>query len=215
MLMMRLIDVVRQAIRKVMRAFARWFNKITGGKVHPDTITMTGLLMHIPIAILVATGDWVVAGVLLAVFGLFDTLDGDLARLQNRVTNKGGFLDATTDRMKEVFIYTGAAYAFAASAYPATAAWAAAALGASLCVSYVRAKGETIFATEDAHKSYTDLNKLFRDGIAPFEIRMVIFIVGLLSGQLVIAVVVLAILAGYAALQRLWDIRKALISGKS
>ena len=213
--MMGLIDVVRQAVRKVMRAIARWFNKLTGGKVHPDTITLVGLFMHIPIAILVATGDWVVAAILLAIFGLFDTLDGDLARLQNRVTNNGGFLDATTDRMKEVFIYTGAAYAFAVSPYPATAAWAAAALGASLCVSYVRAKGETIFATEDAKKSYTDLNRLFRDGLAPFEVRMVIFIAGLLSGYLVIAVAALALLAGYAALQRLWDIRKALLSGKS
>jgi len=169
----------------------------------------------VPIAVLIATEHWAIAAILLVVFGLFDTLDGDLARLQNRVTNNGGFLDATTDRMKEVLIYTGAAYAFALSDHPATAAWAAAACGASICVSYVRAKGETIFATEDKNRSYVDLNKLFRDGLAPFEVRMFIFVVGLVTGQLVIVVAVLAVLASIAALQRLLDIRKALASGKN
>lgn len=198
-----------------MRVVARAVNKVTRGKLHPDTVTIAGLLLHIPVAILIATGDWVMAAMFLAVFGLFDTLDGDLARLQNRVTNIGGFLDATTDRMKEVLIYTGAAYAFALGDNPATAAWAVAACGASICVSYVRAKGETIFATEDSKKSYTDLNRLFRDGLAPFEVRIFIFILGLLTGQLVVAVAALAILASIAALQRLWNIRKALASGKS
>ena len=198
-----------------MRAVARGLNKATGGKLHPDAVTITGLLMHVPIAVLIARGDWIPAAIFLVIFGLFDTLDGDLARLQNRVTNTGGFLDATTDRMKEVLIYTGAAYAFALSDNPATAAWAAAACGASICVSYVRAKGETIFATEGKNKSYVDLNKLFRDGLAPFEVRMFIFVVGLLSGYLVIAVAGLAVLSSFASLQRLWDIRKALARGKS
>ncbi len=212
--MMRVIDAVRQFVRKGMRAVALGVNRLSGGKIHPDTITITGLLMHIPIGLLVATGHWVPAAVLLVIFGLFDTLDGDLARLQNRVTNNGGFLDATTDRMKEVLLYTGAAYAFALSNHPATAAWAAAACGASICVSYVRAKGETIFATVDSQKSYTDLNKLFRDGLAPFEVRMFLFVVGLVTGQLMYVVAGLAVLASLAALQRLWDIRKALAGGK-
>ena len=213
--MMRFIDAIRQAVRRLMRAVARGLNKATGGKLHPDTVTLAGLAMHVPIALLIASGHWVWAAILLVIFGLFDTLDGDLARLQNRVTNGGGFLDATTDRMKEVLLYTGVAYAFAAGNHPTYAVWAAAACGASICVSYVRAKGETIFATEDKKKSYTDLNKLFRDGLAPFEVRMFLLIVGLLTGRLVIAVAVIAVLASFAALQRLLDIRKALASGKS
>jgi CDP-diacylglycerol--glycerol-3-phosphate 3-phosphatidyltransferase len=197
-----------------MRAVARWLNKISRGKLHPDAVTLIGLVMHVPVAVLVATGYWVPAAVLLTIFGLFDTLDGDLARLQNRVTDAGGVLDSSTDRMKEVMIYSGAAYAFALGSHPATAAWAAAACGASICVSYVRAKAETIFSSGDKNKSYTDLNKLFRDGLAPFEVRMFLFIVGLLSGQLVVVVALLAVLASIAALQRLMDIRRALIGGK-
>lgn len=212
--MTSVIVLVREPIRAVLRLFARWLNKVTGGKLHPDTVTLIGLLAHLPIALLIATGHWVSAAILLFVFGLFDALDGDLARLQKRVTNNGGFLDATTDRMKEVLLYTGAAYAFALSDHPATAAWAAAACGASICVSYVRAKAETILATDEKKRSYTDLNRLFRDGLAPFELRMLLLFIGLLSHQLVYVVAGLAILSSVAALQRLLDIRRALASGK-
>lgn len=208
--MMRGIDVVRQMIRGWVRVVARWVNTATGGRLHPDVVTIVGLVMHVPIAVLIARQHWVAAAALLVVFGLFDTLDGELARVQHRASNHGGFLDAATDRMKEVVLYTAAAYVLALSDHPAAAAWAAAACGASICVSYVRAKGETIFATQDKSKSYTDINKLFRDGLMPFEVRMLLLIVGLLSGQLIFVVAAIAVLASIAAFQRLWDISKAL-----
>lgn len=202
-------------MRNFIRALAWLLNKATGGRLHPDAVTMIGFLMHIPIALLVAFNHWGWAALFLVVFGLFDVLDGELARLQHRVSNAGGLLDASTDRMKEVLLYTGAAYAFATGVHPTAAVWAAAACGASICVSYVRAKGETIFAADDKHQSYADLNKLFRDGLAPFEVRMALFVVGLLTGQLIFVVALLAVLASLAALQRLWTIRRALVGGKS
>ena len=210
--MERLIEVVRQAVRRVMRAVARGVNTATAGKLHPDSVTIAGVLLHIPIALLIAYGSyWWLAGLLLVVFGLFDTLDGDLARLQNRVTNNGGFLDASTDRIKEVLLYSGAAYWFTQTSRPSDAVWAVAACGASLCVSYVRAKGETIFATQ-GKKSYADLNKQFRDGFMPFEVRMVLLIVGLLSGYLFWSVAIIAILSAYTALDRMIRVSRALRS---
>jgi CDP-diacylglycerol---glycerol-3-phosphate 3-phosphatidyltransferase len=209
--MMRGIDLCRRIIQAWVRVFARWLNRITGGRLHPDAVTIVGFLLHVPIALLIARGEpWVLAGVLLVVFGLLDKVDGELARAQHRESNHGGFLDATTDRMKEVLLYTGAGYWLALSDRPATAAWAVAACGASICVSYVRAKGETIFATEAKKKSYIEVNQLFRDGLAPFEIRIVLLIAGLLTGQLMWFVAAIAVLASVAALQRLWDISKAL-----
>ena len=49
------------------------------------------------------------AALLLAVFGLFDTLDGELARLQGTESPQGAFLDSVTDRMKEILVYVGLA----------------------------------------------------------------------------------------------------------
>lgn len=207
---MSLIDAIRELIRAVMRAIARWLNSVTRGRLHPDAVTLAGFLMHIPIAIIIASRHhYVWAAVLLVVFGLFDTLDGELARLQGKASARGMLLDATTDRMKEALLYTGIAYALALGDHPATAAWAAAACGASLCVSYVKAKGE---AAVSAGKPipHTVLNKLFKDGLLTFELRMFVLVVGLLTNRLAIAAAVIALLAAYTALQRLMRIRKVL-----
>ncbi|HUC89731.1 MAG TPA: CDP-alcohol phosphatidyltransferase family protein [Patescibacteria group bacterium] len=204
------IDVIRDGTRAGMRVVARALQRVTGNKLHPNMVTVFGLLMHIPIAILIALQHYnVLAAILLIIFGLFDTLDGELARLQHRESLLGGFLDASTDRMKETFLYTGIAYALALSHHPATAAWAAAACGASICVSYVKAKGEAIAASGAKKIPYTVLNKMFKDGLLTFEIRMAVLVVGLLFGQLVIAVAAIAILAGFTAVQRLVRIGEA------
>jgi phosphatidylglycerophosphate synthase len=207
---MEFIDRVRKFIRGLLHHVAVGLNRVSRGRLRPDTVTIVGFLMHIPIALLIAKGYWISGGILLLIFGLFDTLDGELARLQDRVTNTGGLLDAATDRMKEVLLYSGAAYFFALSSHPATAAWAVAACGASLCVSYVKAKGETMVATLGKKQSYEVLNHVFRDGLVPFELRMFLLLVGLCSGQLLIVVIVISVLASFTAVQRLIQIREAL-----
>ncbi len=204
------IDPIRQVVRTAVRTVARGLNAVTMGKLHPNTVTMFGLAMHLPIAFLIVADYWIAAGIFLVIFGLFDTLDGELARVQNRVTNNGGFLDASTDRMKEVILYTAIAYWLALSTHPSQAAWAVAACGASICVSYVKAKGEAVIAASGKKLSYPVLNKLFADGLLPFEVRMVLLIVGLLSGYLVWAVVVIAVLSAYTALQRMATISRAI-----
>lgn len=204
------IDAIRQGVRRAVRAVARWLHQLTSGRLRPNDVTVFGLLMHIPVALLIVADYWIMAGILLIVFGLLDTLDGELARLQNRVSDAGGFLDAATDRMKEVLLYTAIAYWLALGPMPAQAAWAAAALGASLCVSYVKAKGEAVIAASGKKLAYPVLNRLFADGVLPFEIRMALLAAGLLSGYLVWAVAIIAVLAAYTALQRLVRIGKTL-----
>jgi len=202
-----MIDEFRLAIRKVVLQIARGLNHLTKGRLTPNTITMIGLAGHIVIAWLIALRHPLWAGLLLIFFGLFDTLDGELARLQKRTSPMGMLLDASTDRFKEVLLYTGCAYFFVADGRPYAAVWAVAALGASLCVSYVKAKGETAIADQlPADK----VNQLFKDGLARFEIRMVILIIGLLLGQLTGAVILVALLSSYTAVYRLIVISRAL-----
>lgn len=202
------VSAIKSLIRSVMRRVAIVLNKLFAGKLTPNTVTIIGFLMHIPVAVLIAMGypHWAALG--LFVFGLFDTLDGELARLQGTSSPHGMLLDASTDRMKEVLIYTGVAYFFATGAHPTYAAWATAALGASVCVSYVKAKGEAAIASGSQKISHDKLNHLFKDGLLTFEIRMFLLLVGLIFGYLVWIVAVIAILASYTALQRLVRIGK-------
>lgn len=205
------IQGIKQSVRSGARTVAMAMDTLSGGRLTPNMITWFGLFMHMPIAYFVATGQWVVAGLLLLVFGLFDTLDGELARLQDRVSDKGGFFDASTDRVKEVLLYAAVAYAFVTSGESAaTVAAAVVACGMSICVSFIKAKGEAIVATKKHATDYATLNRLFGGGFFPFEVRMAVLVAGLLSGLLAPAVVVIAFGATITVFQRLHTIQKAL-----
>lgn len=205
-----ILDKLRVGVRRHMHQLARLLNHLSGGKLSPNMVTVFGFAMHVPIAYLIASGEHYWAAGLLVVFGLFDALDGELARLQKRASNAGMLLDASTDRMKEVLLYTGAAYSFVAIGRPYLSTLAVVACGASLTVSYIKAKGET--AVAGGKLTANEVNRLFQDGLARFEIRMFILVVGLLTGQLAVAVTVIAILSVLTAFQRLIKISQALSS---
>lgn len=203
-----LLDAARQQVRRFMGIVAQVLNRVTNGKLRPNAITITALLAHLPVAWLIATQNYLWGAVLLVIFGLMDALDGQLARLQNRVSNGGMLLDATTDRMKEVLLYSGAAYALVSMGRPYMAVWAVAACGASLLVSYVKAKGETAIAGGNMPAS--EVNRLFQDGIMRFEVRMAALVTGLLFGQLGTAVIFIAIGSWLTAFGRLISISRRL-----
>lgn len=207
---MQPIETLRRRVRATARRLATVLERLTGGRVHPAMITLTGLIAHLPIAVLIANNDMLLSAVLLAFFGLFDTLDGELARLQKRASIRGMLLDSITDRMKETLLYGGVAYNLAIFHGPLAAALAAVACGASVCVSYVQAKGEAAVSTRGAALPHDTLNRLFRGGLLTFEVRIVVLIIGLVFDQLVIAVTVIAVLASYTAWQRLIQISQQL-----
>lgn len=206
------LDACRTIVRGWMSLLAGFLNKVSGGKLSPNAVTVVALIMHIPIAYLIATDHYWWAAALLLVFGLFDALDGALARLQKRAGNAGMLLDATTDRIKETFLYCGVAYSLIGSSNPKLAVWAVAACGASLCVSYVKAKGET--AVSDSSLTPNEINRLFQDGLLRFEIRMTILILGLVFNLLAAAVIAIAIFSAYTAIDRLLKITKYLLTTK-
>lgn len=213
MILHTFLDTCRDLVRGFMRKVARGINKLTHGQVSPTSITMIALVAHVPIAWLIAIDQNTAAAVLLVFFGLFDTLDGELARLQGKAGDAGMLLDAATDRIKEVFLYCGAAYVLVAQGRPYFAVWAVAACGASLAVSYVKAKGETAVAGQNLTNQ--QVNRLFQDGFLRYEIRMFILFVGLLSGRLGIALVAIAVFSTFTAFGRLYRITSHLNDVKS
>src|SRR5688572_18929654 len=96
-----LLEACRRLIRAPLRIIARWLNHVSGGRLSPNAVTLTSLAMHLPVTWLVASQKLLLAAILLVIFALFDALDGELARLQNRTSLSGMLLDSTADRMKE------------------------------------------------------------------------------------------------------------------
>ena len=112
--------------------------------VSPDMLTILGMLFHFLFAWLIATGEFLWAGLLILIFVPMDALDGALARKIGRQGNFGAFLDSNSDRIAEIILYSGYISWFSQQEdfLAATAAYAAAA--GSLMVSYSRARAESL-----------------------------------------------------------------------
>lgn len=173
---------IADSVRVLMATFAKSLNKITKGKLKPVHITLLSFIGHLPAAWALFVGRPVLAAVLITVFGLMDSLDGALAREQGSASRLGMFFDAVTDRLKEIILYS-TLVVYTQSLTPTVNAWAVVALaGTSIMVSYVKAKGEMAFSGTNV--DVQKLNRTFDDGFARYEIRMVLLVVGLVSGAL-------------------------------
>jgi CDP-diacylglycerol---glycerol-3-phosphate 3-phosphatidyltransferase len=137
----------------------------------PNALTMIGFAGTCVAAWAAATQAWMLAGILVLAFGIFDLFDGTLARATGRASKFGAFLDSTLDRAGEAIVYVGIAAGSLQGAHPQDAILAGAALGSSFLVSYTRAKAESLGLA-----SGTGLANV---GFAPREVRIVILAVGL------------------------------------
>ena len=181
----RFQDWVRGAARRLVTAI-----HLRG--ITPNALTLTGLAVTAAAAALIGLG-WLIPGGLVLLFaGLFDILDGAVARVTDRVGRFGAFLDSTTDRYAEVVTYAALLYHFISrSGGELPAMLVIVALGGSLLVSYVRARAQSLGFTCDG-------------GLLARPERVVITVAGLVVPPLLIpALWVLAVLTNLTALQRI------------
>lgn len=110
--------------------------------VTPNAITWFGFALFVIAAALVVTENLLAAGLMVLFAGLFDMLDGALARRTNRVTRFGAILDSTLDRATEALLLLGILILFAREQSMMGMVLAGIALPGSLMVSYIRARAE-------------------------------------------------------------------------
>jgi phosphatidylglycerophosphate synthase len=109
------------------------------GRVSPNAITATSLVMCGIAGAAVALGHLPGAVWLYAFAGILDVLDGRLARLANQQTKAGALFDSVSDRWGELFVFTG--YVWFLHDSPWLLAVIAAIAGSQM-VSYTRARAE-------------------------------------------------------------------------
>lgn len=161
----------------------------SSSRVSPNTITILGFIPAVFAGLVFARGAVRVGGVLVGISGIFDLMDGLVAKVADRRTNFGAILDSTVDRFAEVVIFLGLAVLFRDSA---TLYGVILALAGSLMVSYVKARAEGLGFSCEA-------------GLLQRPERMLIILVGALlgSGYLRWAIWIVAVLANITALERL------------
>ncbi len=112
--------------------------------IHPNTITLIGLVLQLGVAVVFGLGYVVPAGWLLLAVAPVDALDGALARLQGRQSRFGAFLDSTLDRIADAGLIMGLiAHFLRLGAYTEVALLLVAQV-AVLMVSYTRARAEAL-----------------------------------------------------------------------
>ena len=110
--------------------------------ITPDILTIIGCVVNIGAAVLVAMNNLLVGGILTLVSGLFDILDGALARYTGKSTKFGALLDSTLDRVSEAVIFFGLVILYAGAGNLLMCSLAITALILSFLISYVRARAE-------------------------------------------------------------------------
>ncbi len=75
--------------------------------ITPNMLTLFGFVLNVAVAVFLATGHLVAGGVMMIVAGLFDMLDGALAKITNRASSFGAFLDSVVDRYSESVVLLG------------------------------------------------------------------------------------------------------------
>lgn len=118
----------------------------------PNAVTTTGFILNIGVAFIFVLGGeegnrgdlryvgW--AGALILFAGLFDMLDGQVARLGNMSSTFGALYDSVLDRYSELFMFLGICYYLVAHHYLLSSLFAFIALIGSMMVSYTRARAE-------------------------------------------------------------------------
>jgi len=82
-------------------------------KVNPNTLTLLGIVFSAFSVPFLATGKFLLGGILVLFGALCDALDGHLARTSKKVSKFGALLDSTLDRVGDFLPLMGLALYFA------------------------------------------------------------------------------------------------------
>ena len=179
--------------------------------ITPNVLTTTGVSLCLAAAVLVPFEDhgkllfyWLAAGTFV-VGSLLDILDGALARVSDKSTPFGAFIDSTLDRVGEGAMLAAIALVFSRQGKDWAVVMAVAAVVGSFLVSYTRARAEALGLRGDV-------------GLGSRAERVVLITAGLVFapwGGLPWAILVLAVTAWLTVVQRVLHVRKQLSGGTS
>src|SRR5690242_16423921 len=113
-------------------------------QIHPNTLTLIGVLINVAAAWALGRDQFLVAGVIMIVANIFDFIDGKVAHLTNTVSRFGAFWDSTLDRFSDISLFLGLIYLYTTMGRTDYVMVAALALTFSIMTSYARARAESL-----------------------------------------------------------------------
>lgn len=110
----------------------------------PNLVSWLGFWITLGAAALIGTDHLLAAGIVVLAAGLFDMLDGALARATNKVTRFGGVLDSTLDRLSEAALLVAILVVYVRGQQVGESILVGLAMISSFTVSYLRARTEAM-----------------------------------------------------------------------
>ncbi|HXG32615.1 MAG TPA: CDP-alcohol phosphatidyltransferase family protein [Bryobacteraceae bacterium] len=159
-------------------------------KIHPNVLTFLGLLINGVAAVLLASGRFFTAGLVMIAAGIFDMVDGRVARQTNRVTRFGGFFDSVLDRYSDLVLLMGLLVYYASINRFFYVVLTAVVMTGSVMVSYTRARAENVIPQ-------------CKVGFMERPERVVLLIIGALFNRMAPVLWVIAVLSNITVVHRM------------
>ena len=174
--------------------------------ITPNQISIISTVIGLVGASFFFSGEYfylILGGILIHIHSIVDGCDGEVARLKLRQTKYGGWLDSVLDRYVDAAIIFGLAYGY----WNMTGDMTIWIIGFSTLIgtflnSYTSDKYDSIFKNGDMAKK-----SKFRMGR---DVRLLLIVIGALTNQIPIMLIILAVIANFEAIRRLITFRSKL-----
>ncbi len=158
--------------------------------VNPNLLTFVGFLITLLAAYFLAEGRFFDAGIVIIFSGVFDMLDGRLARITNKVTKFGAFFDSVLDRYSDMALFLGLLIHYARIEEMTYLVLAGVVMMGAVMTSYTRARAESLIP-------------LCKVGFMERPERLVLIIIGALFNKMAPVLWVMAIMSNLTVVHRI------------
>lgn len=183
--------MLSQTIGRICRAILNFMVRgISLLGVNPNLLTFVGFLITLLAAYYLAQGRFVDAGIVIIFSGVFDMLDGRLARVTNKVTKFGAFFDSVLDRYSDMALFLGLLIHYARIQEMTYLVLAGIVMMGAVMTSYTRARAESLIP-------------LCKVGFMERPERLVLIIIGALFNKMAPVLWVMAIMSNLTVVHRI------------
>jgi CDP-diacylglycerol--glycerol-3-phosphate 3-phosphatidyltransferase len=166
-------------------------NLLASLRIHPNILTLIGMVINIFAMVLFAKGVFIWAAVVIMFAGIFDMVDGEVARRTQRETKFGAFFDSVIDRYSDLLLLLGLIIWYAKINRIFYVGMTGLVLIGSVLTSYTRARAESLIPA-------------CKVGFLERPERIVLLIIGAVTDRMAAVLWVMAILSNWTVSQRIW-----------
>jgi CDP-diacylglycerol---glycerol-3-phosphate 3-phosphatidyltransferase len=164
---------------------------LTRLKINPNILTFTGVLISFWAAWEFGFGNFFRGGIVIILAGLFDMLDGEVARVSCTESSFGAFYDSVIDRYSDIMILQGLMVYYAREQRLDYVVLVGVVIMGAVLTSYARARAESLIPKCKA-------------GFMERPERIVLLIIGGLANRMEAVMWILAVLGNWTVINRIY-----------